>query len=165
MTDVDFFYCNFGPGPTFWAQWREVVVKTWWNYVPFWTSVLTPGYISWKIGFVIFFKWGIWRNWQSRFFYWGGEVGSTRYGALIFLTIVFFFVVVAKTYQSSSSAATATVLVREGPSLDPPPLCPGLLSDISPLIQGFWGRIPRLLSPQRGRLLDAISGHPHCVQY
>ena len=27
-TYVDFFYCNFEPGPPFWDRWHEVVVKT-----------------------------------------------------------------------------------------------------------------------------------------
>ena len=117
-------------------------------------------------------------NWLCQFFQMGdlkkltktvfgflGAVGGTRYKALRFSTIVFFFVVATKTYQSSATAATAAVQVREGPSSDPLPLRPGLLSDLPPRLRGFWGRMPRLPSPQQVQLLAAVSGHPHCVRY
>ena len=84
---------------------------------------------------------------------------------MIFFTLVFFSIVATETYQYSATLATPAVLVREGPSPDPILLRPGLLSDLSPQLQGFWGRIPRLPSPRLGRLLAAVSGHSHCVQY
>ena len=94
-----------------------------------------------------------------------GTVCVTRYKALFFCTIVFFFVVAATIYQSSAAVATAAVLVLEGPSPEPLPLRPVLLSDLHTRLQGFWGRIPCLPSPQWGRLLAAVSGRHHCVRY
>ena len=41
--------------------------KTRCKNAPFWTSVLTPRCISWKIGFVSCFTCPIWKNLQSRF--------------------------------------------------------------------------------------------------
>ena len=71
-TDVDFFNCNFEPDPQFLYQWHEVIVKNRCNNAPFLTSILTPGFISWKIGFVSLFKWGMLSNLQSQFFIWLG---------------------------------------------------------------------------------------------
>ena len=83
-TDVDFFKYNFEMGPPFWDRWHEVDVKIRCNNAPFWSLVITPGCISWQIGFVGLFKWGMWSNRQRWFFDWGWAVGVTRYEALRF---------------------------------------------------------------------------------
>ena len=71
---LNFLNRNFEPCPPFWAWWHEVVVKTRCKNAPIWTSVITPGCVSWKIGFFCFFKWGKQRNWQIPFFDWAGKL-------------------------------------------------------------------------------------------
>ena len=69
---------------------------------------------------------------KANFLIGGGSVGSTRYKAFRFRTIVFLFFVVATTYRSSVAAATAAVLVHEGPSPDLLMLRTVLLSYLPP---------------------------------